>query len=190
MLEFFTYTELRNIAKEHEVSHNYEYLLSTHSKSFNTDNYYEFFLSHSYRDAEIIYGLYRILSVIGHNTYVDWIEDPNDRSKTTPEIAERLRIRMNACKHLILIGTEYSRDSKWIPWELGYFDGSRRNSVSILPIFETPDIENRYDLKEQEYLGLYPQIVKRANFKGEIVNLFRTINYESYKIFLNETIYK
>ena len=43
-----------------------------------------------------------------------------------------------------------------MPWELGYFDGFRPDSISILPLVENYDSE----WAGQEYLGLYPVIEK------------------------------
>jgi hypothetical protein len=115
---------------------------------------FDIFLSHSYEDAEIIGGLRVILEREGLSVYVDWIEDAQaDRSRVTPETAEILRQRMAHCKQLIYASSTASTSSKWMPWELGYFDGLRQGHVGILPVVQTPGAK----FKGQEYLGLYPE---------------------------------
>ena len=37
-----------------------------------------------------------------------------------------LRQRMDHCRFLLFATSKASPDSKWMPWELGYFDGLRR----------------------------------------------------------------
>lgn len=116
---------------------------------------YDVFLSHSSRDAELVIGVKAILEEQGKSVYVDWLEDAEmDRTKVTPENANLLRSRMKACSSLIFVATENSSSSKWVPWELGYFDGYRENAVAILPLVE--DWQSTFD--GQEYLGLYPVV--------------------------------
>lgn len=120
---------------------------------------YDVFLSHSVKDAEIVIGVKAFLEEQGNSVYVDWLEDSElDRTKVTPENAEILRLRMKACSSLIFIATDNASGSKWMPWELGYFDGFRANSVAVLPVLE--DWQNSFD--GQEYLGLYPVIEQVA----------------------------
>jgi hypothetical protein len=116
---------------------------------------YDVFLSHSVKDAEIVLGVKAWLEEKGNSVYVDWVEDAElDRTKVTPENANILRERMQACASLIFIATDNASDSKWVPWELGYFDGLKGNRVAILPVLD--DWKTSSD--GQEYLGLYPVI--------------------------------
>jgi hypothetical protein len=91
--------------------------------------------------------------------YVDWMYDPQlDRSHVTPSTARVLRHRMNASASLIYVSSPSSPDSKWMPWELGYFDGFRPGKVAILPVVRSSDSEFR----EIEFVGLYPKIERDA----------------------------
>ena len=123
---------------------------------------YDVFLSHSVRDAEIVLGVKLILEDDGRSVYVDWIEDPQlDRSRVSPDTAEVLRGRMRSCESLIYIHTESSPGSKWMPWELGFFDGFK-GAVAILPVTRSQE----RDFKGQEYLGIYPWIDEGALTTG------------------------
>lgn len=82
---------------------------------------YDIFLSHSYRDKELIYSVKFELEAYGYKVYIDWIDDNQlSREEVTAEI---LKNRMDRAKSLVFVTTENSINSKWMPWELGYFDG-------------------------------------------------------------------
>ncbi|MEV0283946.1 hypothetical protein AB0H36_07460 [Kribbella sp. NPDC050820] len=117
---------------------------------------YDIFLSHSFRDAEVILGVKKILEKTGRSVYVDWIDDAQlDRSAVTPETANLLRTRMNQSLSLVYAHSESSTTSKWMPWELGYFDGHRSGqAIAIMPLVSSASARP----SGQEYLGLYPRI--------------------------------
>jgi hypothetical protein len=115
---------------------------------------FDLFLSHSIGDAEVILGVKELLETEGLSVYVDWVVDPQlDRRKVTPATAARLRERMNRCGYLLYASSSSSSNSKWMPWELGYFDG-RRGRVGILPVVASAGA----GFAGVEYLGLYPRV--------------------------------
>lgn len=118
---------------------------------------FDIFLSHASKDGDLILGVKAILESQGNKVYVDWVDDAHlDRSKVTTDTAELLRTRMRQSKSLIWVATEAASESKWMPWELGYFDGFKPKQVAILPL-----VDNAYDtFKGQEYLALYPIVGK------------------------------
>ncbi len=120
---------------------------------------FDIFLSHSLRDAEVVLGVKTILEQVGLSVYVDWIVDPQlDRDRISAATAQQLRIRMIQCSSLIYVATAAATESKWMPWELGYFDGRRSaEAVAILPL-----VEYQGQYIGQEYLGLYPEIENDA----------------------------
>ena len=116
---------------------------------------YDVFLSHSIRDPELVLGAKQILEELGHTVYVDWIEDPQlDRGSVNRDTADILRTRMTCCASLLYLHTENAPSSKWMPWELGYFDG-HNGKVAILPVIGDGDKDQ---FNGQEYLGLYPYV--------------------------------
>lgn len=125
------------------------------SVDFAEGKSYDIFLSHSFADADIVLGVYAFLTTAGKTVYVDWIEDKGlDRTKVTSETADILRRRMRASSSLVYASSEKAAQSRWMPWELGYFDGFKPNMVSILPLVSASDSE----WTGQEYLGLYPVV--------------------------------
>jgi hypothetical protein len=126
------------------------------SESYSVEKDYDIFLSHSFSDAELILGVWQLFSSRGYSVYVDWIVDPVlDRSNVTKSTALKLRQRMRSCRCLLYASSEYSSNSRWMPWELGYFDGFKSNKVAVLPLVESSQTE---DYRGQEYLGLYPYV--------------------------------
>lgn len=126
---------------------------------------FDIFLSHSTSDAEIILGVKGVLEDYGKTVYVDWLEDPQlDRANVTAANAEVIRLRMRQCKSLVYVHTANSGSSKWMPWELGYFDGFN-GAVAILPV--TQNHQTSYE--GQEYLGIYPYL-DEAPAQGNATN--------------------
>jgi hypothetical protein len=122
-----------------------------------------FFLSHSYEDARVISGVKKIVEAeTGQSVYVDWIEDSQmSRTQVTAETADMLRKRMGCCRFMLYATSRASSDSKWMPWELGYFDGIKPGRIRILPVVKSGD----EDFKGIEYLGLYPPL-EMIDFHG------------------------
>ena len=133
-----------------------EQILLEQAKSFSNLKTYHIFLSHSFGDADMILELKLRLENLGFSVYVDWIEDRQlDRSKVSKETANLLRERMNCCQSLFYACTDNSVNSKWMPWECGYFD-AKKDKVAILPISNS--LTEPY--LGQEYLGVYPYVTK------------------------------
>ncbi|MFW2457317.1 TIR domain-containing protein [Methyloversatilis discipulorum] len=124
---------------------------------------FDVFLSHSIADAEIVLGIKQLLEESGLKVYVDWVEDAQlDRRAVAKETAAVLRQRMRQSKSLIYLSSENSSSSKWMPWELGYFDGFKPDGVAIMPVLDSPTDA----FKGQEYLGLYPIVQKNTYSDG------------------------
>lgn len=141
----------------------------------STRNTFDIFLSHSRLDSEQILGVKVILESLGKTVYVDWVDDPlMDRSAVTARTAETLRNRMRQCRALFYLHSENATLSKWMPWELGYFDGFKSN-VAILPIVQA---EGRTSFTGVEYLGLYPyvDVTGRTSVVPGKLYLHRTAN--------------
>lgn len=166
-MAYFTKDEARQAARS-RINKSYQYnarsILESETRSATSYDSFDVFLSHSSKDAELVLGVKEILSRMGIKVYVDWHDDPQaNRENVTVETAELLRTRMKQSKSLIFLATDNASVSKWMPWELGYFDGFSRGSVAVLPIV---DYEGA-TFKGQEYLGLYPLVDKGRYTNGQ-----------------------
>src|SRR5690242_9492968 len=171
-MAFYTRAGLRGAAQARSVLRkSASSLLSDYSTGASQTITFDIFLSHSSLEAE----------EIGFTVYVDWIQDPElDRSKVSPSTAERLRGRMNQCRSLLYAASPSATDSKWMPWELGYFDGIK-GRVAILPVLERdPGTEVFHG---QEYLGLYPYVTKDRARKTQQLTLWVLTDSQTYVSF-------
>lgn len=125
MRHFVTYNELRTISQRTEARSVFESATSQLGKTV--------FLSHSSKDHEMLPGVVLILENHGGRVYVDEADRElhgTDFEKT----AERLRSVVKTCQKFVLFVTKQTKDSTWIPWELGLGDGARsEQNVALFP---------------------------------------------------------
>jgi len=154
-MALLTESEVRSAARQtHDrLYESYDQVLAKAART--TEDHFSIFLSHSIKDAEIVRGAHILLTRLGYSVYVDWIVDRDlDREEVSPETAIQLRGRMRQCDSLLYMSTQNSISSKWMPWELGFFDGYSNGRVAILPITRS----QRDEFEGQEYLGVYPYV--------------------------------
>src|SRR5437660_3724963 len=77
------------------------------------------FLAHSSKDDDLVAGAILILENHGARVYADH-KDPSIAGSGLVEIAEHLRSVIRECGKFVMLATPRSKDSKWIPWELGW----------------------------------------------------------------------
>ena len=158
-------------------------ILIEDSARFSETDHYDVFLSHSYQDADTIYGVKKIIESLDLSVYVDWIDDAGlDRSKVTTRTAQVLKQRMKVSSCLVYAHSSNATHSVWMPWELGYFDGIKTGYVWILPLVAQDDSE----FKGQEYLGLYPPVEKLTNLAQRLNLGFAKVGSERSDIPLSK----
>ncbi|MFI3300548.1 MAG: toll/interleukin-1 receptor domain-containing protein [Candidatus Gastranaerophilales bacterium] len=146
---FFTKNELYGVTEGYKIT-------ESRSKSLQSDKF-DIFLSHSYDDKNYIYKLKSELESMGLTVYVDWIVDSIlNRNNVTKQTAMVLRQRMKQSNYLLYASSTNSNNSKWMPWELGFFDGYK-GKVGIIPIV---DYSYEITFEGQEYLSLYECLSK------------------------------
>ena len=156
-MSFFTQDEARAAAKQAKGNRNIKAVITESMESYKEADSFDIFLSHSSSDADLVIGIKELLEQRGKRVYVDWVDDPElDRSRVTKETAARLRHRMLQSESLFYVATDNATKSKWMPWELGFFDGLKRDKVRILPVL----LSSNQSFDGQEYLGLYPVVSK------------------------------
>jgi hypothetical protein len=122
-------------------------------KSQSAQKQYDIFISHSSIDKKLIMYLRRELNRLGYSVYIDWIEDSDyGRDEITPV----LKTAMTNSQTMLYIHTYNAENSKWTPWEIGYFDSSKTPSrIGIMPILHNNIVPS---YSGQEYLRQYNQI--------------------------------
>lgn len=134
------------------------------------------FLSHSSSDKNT--SLPKAIGLLvqhGAKVYIDKA-DKELPQKTSAETGAKLKERIAQCPKFVVLVTANSKDSRWIPWELGIADEKKKlRNVAILP-----DVENQpeVDWPDREYLGLYPRIVLE-NFKGQTIPVWMVLDHHT-----------
>lgn len=165
-MAFFTKADARRAAQQATgTSRSAREALSSAHKAYKEKDQFDIFLSHSITDAELVLGVKVLLEAQGLRVYVDWVDDRAlERDQVTEKTADALRKRMRQSESLLYLATDNASKSKWMPWELGYFDGFKNGGVAILPVLEKSDAP----FEGQEYLGLYPVITKEALVQSKV----------------------
>jgi len=185
MNNYITFDELKKEARQGLSEASVENFRNFIAKSESQENK-NVFLSHSSKDKEHLPYVISFFKNYGGSVYIDKL-DKNLPNNTNHETAVKLKDRINTIDKFILFATKNSKDSKWMPWEIGIADGIKDyENIAILP-----SVENMYEENwaEQEYLGIYQKIVKgRINFGLEdwIVHNLHT----NEKIYLKDWLYK
>lgn len=114
------------------------------------------FLSHSAKDNDYLPTIIEVLQDHGGRVYVD-NGDARLPQTPSPETAQILRDTLKGCRRLVVFVTTNSKDSRWIPWELGLGDAYHTpESVALFPAAASGGEQLWAEL---EYLGLYQRIV-------------------------------
>jgi hypothetical protein len=113
------------------------------------------FLAHSSEDIELIKNIILYFQDLGAKPYIDK-DDMELPSITSSNTATTLIANIKACNKFVVIITDNSINSKWVPWELGVANISKGyNNIAVLQI-EGNVVDG--ECKNNEYLGIYSQI--------------------------------
>lgn len=162
-MRFYTFDEINNFAlkaRSKSIYNNFDNIFNESLQKQKNNNSFDIFLSHSSKDKQLILGVKQLIEDSGYSVYIDWVDDPQlDRANVNVQTADVLRTRMKQSKFLVYVDSNNATTSKWMPWELGYFDGYKPNKIGILPIRHNS--EGSYI--GQEYLDLYPKLEKNSS---------------------------
>ncbi|TNI61210.1 hypothetical protein CF121_10915 [Aeromonas media] len=167
-VDFATFSDLKRFTNN--LTLNEQAVLKSNA---STKSAKDTFLSHSSKDAEYLPGVIKLLKNHGASVYCD-LEDDRMPGEPNPETAELIKGQIKSSSRLVLFVTTNSKDSKWVPWELGIGDSIlSADNVALLPASQ-----NSYDQSwaKQEYLGLYRHIVY-GKMKGEPKPLWMVYDY-------------
>ncbi|WP_060839271.1 toll/interleukin-1 receptor domain-containing protein [Pseudomonas sp. Os17] len=155
-----TRTELKSIATNASRSRNF-------TKSLTASAHNLTFISHSSKDEDLVAGAIEVIASHGGVPYIDEV-DPAMPSHTSEETAELLKKRIVECKRFVLLTSPNSKDSRWVPWELGVADGKK--GIHKIAIFGASDSAGLDGWSSWEYMGLYPRIIwgKLQGYSNEL----------------------
>ncbi|MFL1465951.1 toll/interleukin-1 receptor domain-containing protein [Marinobacter sp. HN1S83] len=170
MVDFVTFSDLKRFTSELNLNEQ-RIIKSTASTKSSKDT----FLSHSSKDAEYLPGVIKLLKNHGASVYCD-LGDERMPEDPSPETAQIIKSQIVASRRLVVFVTTNSKDSKWVPWELGVGDISlSSDNVALLPAAQN---SSEQSWAKQEYMGLYRHIV-HGMMKGEPNPLWMVYDYRN-----------
>jgi hypothetical protein len=114
------------------------------------------FLSHSLADLPHLKYAVDLLEQNGARVYID-VRDAAASSVTAAEAAKRLRVAIRDTKRLVVLVTENTHTSRWIPWEMGLADATTGvDRIALLPLRSSTSASELW--AKQEYFELYARI--------------------------------
>lgn len=119
---------------------------------------YDIFLSHSSLDRTRVEEASDELKGIGYRVFLDFDALPAVKpDEVTAATANALRDAMRRCTSLLYLISAHATHSRWMPWELGFFDGVC-GRVFIYPL----DGRAAAHARGQEFLRIYPIVPLRG----------------------------
>lgn len=103
------------------------------SNSIQNKKHYDFFVSHSLSDKNIVFKIIKQLNDGGYNVYCDWTSD-NDflkRDLISEYTKKVLKKRLEQSDNIIFVKSKASLSSDWVDFELEYFQELGRNIYYI-----------------------------------------------------------
>ena len=151
-MRYFNESDVKNYSEKRTVTLE-SYNINEASYISKTDSV---FLSHSNKDKSILKGVIAFLKDLGADVYID-LNDINLPTVPSPETARRLKEQIKKCSKVVVLVSENSKDSKWIPWEVGLADMDKTpKKIALLPKTEYEEAK----WPKQEYMGLYSRIIQ------------------------------
>ncbi len=188
MNNYITFSELKRFNTNKKNS---GITASMENLSYFTENmtlkYSNVFLSHSSDDEQYLPYVINFLETYGGSVYIDK-KDNSLPTITNHDTAIKLKQRIQTINKFVLFATENSKNSKWIPWELGLADGIK--DYSKIAIFPSVENSNEEKWADREYLGIYQKIARGSiqNGRGEDWIVLNT--HENTVIYLDNWLKK
>lgn len=119
---------------------------------------FDLFISHSYKDKEIVSDVVRKANKHSLNCYVDWTAD-NDflkRSLVSDYTKEVLKARMKQSKKLLFLSSVNSRESEWVAFELQYYQKEIQNEILMI-LIDGEDTHGFKRIDTEELNGIFEE---------------------------------
>jgi len=121
------------------------------------------FISHKQEDSAQAAELHRYFTSNGVPAYVDLLELGQPGLKSDEDITNRILDRLNKCTHLMALVSEVTKQSWWVPFEIGVAT-NQGNRISSL----------NYKLVDlPEYLKIWP-VLRTKEHLDRYIQLYRT----------------
>lgn len=139
------------------------------------------FISHKDVDSNLARKVANRIEMNGMSTYLDTIDDALIHDG--PDLADILLKRMNECQQLIAVVSVQTKDSWWVPWEIGVGSekGFRMASYSESYVSLPTYLQKWPALHTDRHIDLYCQYSKNTEVLLENRRRYTTASTESYR---------
>ncbi|WP_315755843.1 MULTISPECIES: toll/interleukin-1 receptor domain-containing protein [unclassified Bradyrhizobium] len=126
------------------------------------------FLSHKNEDSEVAGAIaFRLQQHHQIPVYLDVIDRNLD--KTGPDLADYIRGEMEKCTQLLAVVSAKTRESQWVPWEIGVATEKERPLASFInPPAAIPEFLRKWPyLQSQQDVDRYAMVSKSTRLLQE-----------------------
>lgn len=168
--EIFTSYEFRDTVSR-MTGRNYFPKILNESRSYENarPGFKTIFLSHSHLDASYVFQARGFFENLGIKIYVDWADESMPK-QTCGITAAKIKVKIRQNDFFVFLATDNSIKSKWCNWEIGYGDSYKFNKDRLLIL---PLASNRRDWESNEYLQLYPYVVRKRTGTYQQISDFK-----------------
>src|SRR4051794_8227950 len=85
--------------------------------------YFDVFILHNRKDTDRVLKLEKIITEWGFTCYIAANDPKLQRPENPKQLSQSIRLNLRKARCLIYAFSENSPRSRWMPWEIGFFDG-------------------------------------------------------------------
>lgn len=144
------------------------------------------FISHKNEDSSTAKEIKDVLSINGISAYLDILDNYNNELKGK-ELTEHIREKMNDCTDLLVVISEKTKESWWVPFEIGM---ASQNDFPIVNYL-------RAGIRLPDYLEYWPRlknttdIIKYISVKKKMYDrILEKMTFASTKTVSTERFYQ
>ena len=152
-MSFITRSQIQGYGRGFAINSEYVGAIQAKSAALSASSVQvTIFLSHSHKDRELVKPAIAFLQSHGVTVYVDW-QDGEMPDVVSGETAKKIKEKIRQHQKFLVLVTENSKDSRWVPWELGFADPVKgMDCIATLPVAEN------HDFAQNEYMKIYPKL--------------------------------
>jgi hypothetical protein len=145
------------------------------------------FLSHKNEDSEVAGAIaYRLKTQHQIDVYLDVID--RNLEKSGPDLADYIRAEMEKCTQLLAVITDKTRESQWVPWEIGVATEKERplasfvNPPATIPEFlrKWPYLQSLQDVDRYAAVSKSTHLVRQDSLRRTTDSIARRTAFRDF----------
>lgn len=145
------------------------------------------FLSHKNEDSEIAGAIaLRLKSHHQIDSYLDVID--RNLEKSGPDLADYIRSEMDKCTQLLAVISTKTRESQWVPWEIGVATEKERplasfvNPPAVVPEFlqKWPYLQSQHDVDRYAIVSKTTHLALQESQRRSTASIARSTAFREF----------